>query len=221
MDGRVTADKNVAEIEIIQLLQVILRKAWLILLVAAVCAALTFLVTFFFVDPQYEASALFYVNNTSRTAEDTSDSISAGDLSASKSLVDTYIVILNTKPILMDVIEQAQINRSCSELEEMISATAVNETQVLKVSVTGTNPVEIQRIADVIAKVLPQRLNTIVEGGSTKVLDVSSVPTTPISPNYAQNTIAGFLIGFVLMTVAILLREILKGTGGERTTVLG
>ena len=55
MDDRITANKNVAEIEIIQLLQVILRKAWLILLVAAVCAALTFLVTFFFVDPQYEA----------------------------------------------------------------------------------------------------------------------------------------------------------------------
>lgn len=209
--------RNSVEIEIKPMLMTLWRKKTQILAAALACGLLVLLICFFLVTPQYEASVMFYVNNSA----DTHDSISAGDLTASKSLVDAYIVILNTKPILMDVIEQAQINRSCNELEEMLSATAVNETQVLKVSVTGTNPVEIQRIADVIAKVLPQRLNAIVEGGSTKVLDVSTVPTTPISPNYAQNTIAGFLIGFVLMTVAILLREILKGTGGERTTVLG
>lgn len=209
--------RNGVEIEIKPMLMTLWRKKTQILAAALACGLLVLLICFFLVTPQYEASVMFYVNNSA----DTHDSISAGDLSASRSLVDAYIVILNTKPILMDVIEQAQINRSCNELEEMLSATAVNETQVLKVSVTGTNPVEIQRIADVIAKVLPQRLNAIVEGGSTKVLDVSTVPTTPISPNYAQNTIAGFLIGFVLMTVAILLREILKGTGGERTTVLG
>ena len=52
----------------------------------------------------YTASALMYVNNNSLSVGSTKVSLSYSDLTAAKSLVDTYVVILNARTTLNEVI---------------------------------------------------------------------------------------------------------------------
>ena len=194
--------RNSVEIEIKPMLMTLWRKKTQILAAALACGLLVLLICFFLVTPQYEASVMFYINNST----DAHDSISAGDLSASRSLVDAYVIILNTVPTLEEIVDYSGVNRTCSELKEMISASSVNETQILKAVVTGEDPMEAKQIADGIMEVLPRRVSTIAEGVSASIIEPPQLPAQPSSPNYVKNTGIGFVLGFLLMTAVIVLR---------------
>lgn len=196
------------EIDLGRVFRAVMDRAWLVVLVLVLCAVLTFVGTFFFITPQYKAAAMFYVNNSNLSLGDTSVSISSGDLTTSRNLVDSYIVILNTRATLNDVIDYAGTNRTYKELKEMISAESVNETEIFQVSVTSPDPQEAERIANAIAYILPKRIGTIIDGTSAKVVDAAVIPSSPSSPSYTKNTLVGFLLGFVLTVGVIALREI-------------
>jgi len=210
-ENRVELNEEV-EIDLQRLFRAVLNKAWLVALVSVLCAVLTFVGTFFFITPEYQSAAMFYVNNNSISVGEASLSISSGDLSTSRNLVDTYIVVLNTRETLVDVIDYAGVECTYSELREMISAEAVNETEVFRVVVTSTDPYEAEKIANAIAYILPKRISSIIEGTSAKVVDAAIVPVNPSSPSYTKNTMIGFLLGFVLCVGVIVLRDLFDTT---------
>ena len=201
-------DENEFEIDLGRIFRAILDRAWMVAIVTVLCTVLAAVGTFFLITPQYEAAAMFYVNNSSASANNTSQSLSSGDLTTSRSLVDSYIVILNTRETMKDVSDYAGVSRSFSQLKNMISAKAVNGTEIIKVTVTSEDPAEAEKIANAIARIMPQRIGAIIEGTSAKVVDYAVVPTSPSSPNYLKNIVVGFLLGFVLSVAAVVLREI-------------
>lgn len=205
---RQTKKTDDLEIDLKRLIDAILSKAVIIAIVAILCAVVTFMGTFFFIKPKYQSSAVFYVNNNALSLGDASFSLSTGDISAAKSLVNSYIVILKTRTTLNDVIEYAEVKRTYSELQSMISAASVSNTEIFRIIVTSEDPVEAERIANAIAYILPKRISSIIEGTSAKIVDTAIVPTVPSSPNYTKNTMVGFLAGLALTALVIILREI-------------
>ena len=208
MKEKETKKDEVIEIDFKRLLDAVVRKAWLVGIVAVLCAVLTFLGTFLFVTPLYESSAIFYVNNNALSVGDASFSLSTGDISAAKSLVDSYIVILKTRTTLNDVIDYAGVDRSYGELKGMISAAAVNDTEIFEIIVSSDDPLEAEKIANAIAYILPKRISSIIEGTSAKIVDTAVVAGQPSSPSYTLNTMIGFLAGLLVSVVVIVLREV-------------
>jgi len=199
--------KDEVEIDLQRIFGAVWRKSWLVVLIAVLFAGIAFAITYFLITPMYQASAMFYVNNNSVSVGDTSLSISSGDLTTSRNLVESYIVILNTRESLNDVIDYAGVNKNYTQLKEMITASAVNETEIFQVTVTGPSPQEAEKIANAIAYILPKRITSIIEGTSAKVVEAAVVPARPSSPSYTQNTMIGLLLGFLLMAGIIALRE--------------
>ena len=200
------------EIDFGRVFRAAVDKAWLIAVVAVLCAVLTFAGTFFFITPQYQSSAMFYVNNSNLSLGDASLSISSGDLLTSRNLVDSYIVILNTRETLVDVLDYSSAPYSPGQLRGMISAGAVNGTEIFKVTVTSADPAEAERLANAIAYILPKRIATIIDGTSARVADAAIIPSSPSSPSYVNNTMIGFLLGAVVALGVIALREIFDTT---------
>lgn len=206
-DVKVQQDSGVMVVDLKRLWEAICKKWWLIVLMTVLFGAMAFFGTKLFITPNYQSSALFYVNNTSVSIGDTALDISTGDISASKSLVDTYIVILKSRESLNDVIDYAGVNRTYGQLTGMISAASVNDTEIFEVVVTSEDPAEAEKIANAIAEILPKRIAGIVEGSSAKVVDHAVLPSVPSSPNVSTNTMIGMLAGLVLMVVIIALIE--------------
>ena len=125
-------------------------------------------------------------------------SISASDLTAAKRLVETYIVILNTRTTLNDVIEQSGVSYSYDQLKKMISASSVNSTEIFSVEVTSTSPQEAELLANTIARVLPEKIASVVDGSSVRIVDTAVVPSKKAAPSTGKNTMLGFLLGAVL-----------------------
>ena len=197
------------ELDIRRLFSLLCRKAWLIGLTAVICAVLTFLVSFYLITPKYESATMFYVNNNSGISlEGITASISSGDITTRKSLVDCYIIILESRETLIDVIDMAEVDMTVDELRKMITAESVNNTEIFRVTVNSPDPVEAEKIANAVGKILPKRISTIIEGTSAKIVETAIVAAEPSSPNYATNTMLGLLVGLVLCVSVIVLREL-------------
>ena len=196
------------EIDLLRLAQALWKRLWLVVLVTLICGALAFSYTYFLVTPLYKATAMMYVNNSAISVGSTKVSISAGDLAASQSLVDTYTVILKTRGTLNEVISRTGVPYSYQQLSRMVEAGAVNSTEVFSIDVTSADPQEAERIANTIAEILPDRIAEIVDGSSVKVVDYAIVPSEISSPSYTRNTALGMLLGLVLIAAIICLREI-------------
>ena len=135
------------EIDLMRLFQALWRKAWLIVLVTVLFGAATLVGTALFVKPTYKSKALMYVNSSNISVGGAKLSISQAELSAAQTLVDTYIVIMNTRTTLEDVIEQSGVDYTYEEMieSEMVQAAAVNGTEIFSIEVTSTSPREIGR----------------------------------------------------------------------------
>ena len=195
------------QIDMQRLWAAVLQKKFLILLTAVVMAVVVFLVTLFFITPQYESSAMFYVNNYAKMSESTA-SITSSDISASKNLVDSYIVILNTRATLTEIIDYAKVDRTCEELEDMLDAASVNSTEIFRVVVKSPDPKEAATIADAVAHVLPNRISSILEGTSANVVDEAVIATKPSSPSYIINTLVGFAAGLILCVAFVIIQSL-------------
>lgn len=212
MNQQAPEKEEFIEIDFQRLFETLLKKAWVITIVSVLCAVLAFCYTFYFVTPAYQSSSMFYVNNSDISVGSASLSLSSSDITASRGLVDTYIVILNTRQTLDSVIEKARVDLTYSQVRNMITAEAIDETEVFQVTVTDTDPIRAERIANAIADILPKRIAGIVEGTSARVVETALVPTSPSSPSYSRNTVLGFVLGFALTVAFILIRQLMDNT---------
>ena len=197
------------KIDLGKIVEGMLKRLWMIILAMVIGGTTLFSYAAFMLTPLYEASTLMYVNNSSFSLGATSFSITATEIAAAKSLVDTYMVILKTRLTLNEVIERGALDRTYEQLCKMISAEAVNETEIFAITVTSDDPLEAEHIANVIAQVLPNKIASVVEGSSVSIVDYAVVPSEKVAPSIKKYTMVGLLAGMLVSCGFIILIEIL------------
>lgn len=196
-------------IDLFELLGALVKKIWIVVILTVVGAILAFAYTLLLVTPMYKSSALLYVNNSDFSLGNTSFSLTTGDLSASKSLVETYSVILKSRTVINQVIELSGENYTYDQMKGMVEASSVNNTQIFSITVTSSNPQEAEKLANLFAEVLPNTIAEIVNGNSVKIVDYAVIAAKRSSPNYTKNTAIGAFIGLIL-SVAIVIISYLR-----------
>lgn len=202
-------------IDLLELAKVLWKNILAIALVAVLLGCAAFGYTAFMMPPQYQATASLYVNNSSFSLGNTSFSISSSDLTASNSLVSVYLYILESRTTMEEVIKEAELSYTPEQLSDMISAKGVTSTGAFEVTVTSSNPTEVELIANTIAQVLPDRIAEIVDGTSVRIVDYAIIPSGRSGPNIVKNTAMGIVAGAVLCAAVIVLRFMLDGKSKE------
>ncbi len=134
--------------------------------------------------------------------------ISASDLSASIQLVDVCEVVLKTRDTLKILIDQTGVDDSYEDILEMISAEAVNGTQIFQVTVTNTSPEKVYLLAATIGEIYPEVISQTIDGVKAKVIEHAVVPKNISNPDYFRNTLLGVLVGFAIAISVMSIREI-------------
>lgn len=194
------------EIDLRELFNVLLKRAWIVILCAVIVGTSVLVYTVNFVTPQYKANVTIYVNNNS--GKDNTY-ISSADLAVALRLVSTYVNIIQSNTVLEKVIAEAGMQLTTDQVRNMISAEVVGETEMFRVTVTTPNPQMSADLANAIATVAPDEIAAIIEGSSAKIIDYARVPKGRSSPNYTTNTIIGAFIGAVLAIIVILIQNLL------------
>lgn len=208
-------DENGFEIDLLALIRHLWRRVLLIALAALLFGCAAFGYTAFLMEPQYKATASMYVNNSSFSLGSTDFSVSSGDLSASSSLVSVYLYILKSRTTMEEVIQASGLTYTPDDLQEMISTSSISKTGAFEVTVTSTNPAEVELIANSIARVLPERIAEIVDGTTVRIVDYAIIPTRRSGPSIVRNTAMGILLGGMLSAVFVAVKFLLNDTGKE------
>ncbi len=195
MENKAKTSKDYYSIDLMHIARTLIHRLWIIILVAVLSATAGFAYSAFVLPPSYGAQVLLYVNNSSINFGNTSFDISASDIQASLSLVNTYSVLLKNRTTLERVKENAKVNYTVAELASMITTSSEQETEIMKVVVVCGDPHEAATIANSIAEVLPQRVGEIIDGASMEIVDGAVPITTPMGPDISKYTILALLVG--------------------------
>lgn len=215
---------STGEISIADLIKLMLSKLWLIILLFVLGGVSAFCVSEFVLPPQYESYTTMYVkNNNSSQAV-----VSAGDLSTAKSLVSTYIAILKSDTIMEEVGKSllkeygeetiAEVFPvtdgavSTSSLKNSLTMSAVDNTEVMKISAVTTDAEISAALCRAIAKLAPDFLIRVVGAGSVETIDEAQVKKNPVSPNVPKNTLIGAIAGALLACAIIFLMDFFDNT---------
>lgn len=198
---------EVTEIDLREVMGILLHRLWLIIGATFVGALLAFLVTALFVTPQYAATASLYVYNS-----DKRETITSSDITTSQKLVETYIVIMQSDAVLNQVAEQTALGYTAKEIKEMFTASAINNTEVFRISIKNASPEHAQLIANTFLKVAPEKIMQVVKAGAVEIVDEAVLPTSAVSPNKTRNALIGGLLGLLVSGVIVVLKEMLDTT---------
>ena len=193
---------DTVELNIAQIALALLRRCWLILLCAVICGSATYWTCMNWITPRYASTVTFYVNNDSFAVD---NRLSSSDLYASENLMGTYIVILSADQTMRSVAEVADVDIEPEPLLDMLEIRTIPNTVLFQVTVNDTDPQTVGKLAQSIAQVLPERINTIMEGVYISVADSGVTPTSPASPSTIRNTICAILFGGVFGASLIVL----------------
>ncbi len=203
---------DVVEIDLLDLIKLLWSKIWIIIISMVLCATIAFSASIFMISPKYTATAMMYVNNSSLSVGSSTITFSSSQLSAAKSLLDVYVIILESRTTLEAAIERADLKYSYGQLKSIVSSSSVNDTEIFNISATCTNPADAELIVDTLVEILPERISDIVDGSSVRVVDHAILPTGSSSPSYTRYAFMGAIVGAVVSVAAIIIRDLMDTT---------
>jgi capsular polysaccharide biosynthesis protein len=186
------------------------KRMWVMALASLLAAGVCWGYATYGIAPTYSAHIKLYVNNGSVAKGDVS--ISNSELIAAQSLVKTYGEILNSHRTLERVAEKAGVSEDWEAISAMLSYAPSNETEVMQVTVTCTDPYKARDIANAISEVLPLRVNEIVEGSSMKVVDDAIPRMKKVGPDVTRYTLIGLAVGFIGSALLLLVAALIDDT---------
>ena len=215
-------DHSSTTIDIKEIL-LLLRKHILALAATTLAFALVGgLVTKFAITPQYEASATLIVN--SREDQTGQAYITNDQITSATKLVNTYAVILTSDTVLEKTIEDLGLDMSYGQLVSKVSIQAVNDTQVMKITVRDADPQLAEEITASIVEQAPEMIIQTVKAGSVEVISQAKAGQNPVSPSLKKNTAVAAVLGFLLCFAVVLVRHLLNNkfmTESDITNRLG
>ena len=185
-------------------------KIIFILLITLIGGIAAGAITHFFIPPTYSATAKFYVQNTS-DAVSTNSTLDVNKLDAAEKLVNFCIYVIKTDTVMDKVAKEVGTNSS-KEIKNMVSTSAIEETMAFQVTVNSSDRALSAKVANAIAKIAPEEIVRIVNGGGVSVIDYAKVPKSPSAPNLKKNTLIGALAGFILSFAAFFIYEVFDTT---------
>ncbi len=204
---KIQNDRQTEEIDLGAVAKYILSKAHILLISGLVVAVCVYFAVTLFVTPMYKSRTSFYVYNRSDSMLQ-SNAVSASDVQASQNLTTTYAEMLSSNSVLNAVIDELDTKGKLSkgQLKGMVSAQAVDETQLLEVIVTSSDPEFACEIANAFAKVVPTEIVRITKAGGVEVVDQPEVATTKSSPQTTRDCMLGFVAGALVAVVVFVVR---------------
>lgn len=196
------------ENEVIDLTEILsaVRQHLLELIFVTLAAALVgFTTSKFLMTPKYDSSALMIVN----TRQDVNANVTSDQINSATKLVSTYSIIIKSDTVLQQVIDNLGLNLTYAKLNKRVTVAAVDDTQVMKITVQSDSPEWARQVCEQIITVAPDVIKEAVEAGSVKVISNPSLATEPVSPNIMKNTMLAAAVGFVLVIGIIVLQVLL------------
>ena len=182
-------------------LGVLRRRAWIILVVVFVAVVLAALLSYVVLPPVYQANTSLIVNERPSVAQGTG--VDIGQIQTYRSLAVTYAKIITSRAVLQDTIDQLKLPETVQQLTGMTTVQVEGQTEIIGVSVKDKDATRAALIANTVASSFIKQLPTLVNRvENVSVIDRAVPVTDQVSPrpllNIAVALVAALMLGVLL-----------------------
>ena len=199
-------EKDIIEVNVVQLLKALWVKKLVILLAAIVIGGASFAYSSFIMKPVYRSTTRIYVVNRNQSDK---PGLTNQDLQAGTYLVKDYREIILSQDVLEKVISNLKLEKTVKELSKKIQVTVPVDTRIVSITVKNAQPEEASRIANALREVAAEKIISVTRVSDVTTLEEARPSLSPSSPNIRRNTLLAFLAGGAVMVVSVLLLELL------------
>jgi len=181
------------EFDLKDIFKYFLSKKWYIILITLFSLVLGIVYTLYIQKPVYKSYTTILLTKESDTS-----SITSNDILLNQKLVDTYREIIKSRKVLGRVINNLKLDYTIEQLMGKISVESINDTEIIKISVTDMDNELAMAIANETATVFNSEVVKLYNIQNIGVIDKAEVSTNPYNINETKQLVLSSMIGFVL-----------------------
>ena len=193
------------EIDLLQLWNAVRHRIWLVLLAGFIAADIAFAITKFLITPMYSSSATMLVVTKETTLS------SLADLQLGSQLTNDYEILISSRPVLQQTVEELNLDISYKRLRSMITISNPNDSRMLIISTMQPDPELAKSVVDTVAQISSEYIAEKMEVTAPKIIEEGEVPINQSSPSLLRNTAIGGMLGILaavfLICVAVILND--------------
>ncbi len=169
------------------------KIGFIISITAAVCI-LGSIYGFLIQKPMYQSYTTVILGSSTTT----SSGITQNDVTLNKNLVSTYAEIVKSKRVLNQVIDELELDIDYETLAKEISVSSVNETEIIKITVSDKDAVRAKNVANVTASSFAKEVIDLYKMNNVNILDEATTATSPYNINVIKQLVIYILVGVIL-----------------------
>ena len=180
------------EIDLREIFYLLKSKAVIILLVTIVMGIGAYLGSRFLIDPKYSSTAKIYVLSKSDM------SVSLTDLQIGTSLTSDYIELIESRPVMEEVIKDLGLNLKYEELLANITLNNPKDTRIINITATYTDARVAKSIVDDLVVVAKRQIATVMQVDEPAIVSPAYLETAKVSPSNTKNAVIAAILAFCL-----------------------
>lgn len=194
------------EIDLIDLFYLLRSRLWLILLSGIVIASIVGMVSSFLLTPIYTSTAKLYILSKSTSLT------SLADIQLGTQLTQDYMVLVKSRPVVTQVIDNLDLDMTYEGLSGIISVSNPTNTRILVIQAQYPDSLVAKKIVDEFADVSKSQIAQIMDAEEPTIVENGYASPFPSSPNITKNIIIGALIGIIATSAIIIVLHLMDDT---------
>lgn len=138
--------------------------------------------------------------------KETNSSATLNDVNVNQKLAATYSEFVKSRLVLQQVIDDLHLDYKADELAKHITVTNIEDTQVLKITVTDASAENAQKIADKTTAVFAKEITELTGIDNVKPYEVAQLPENPSNDTLKRDlVIAAIIAVFGVLAIAFVI----------------
>ncbi|MDE7015403.1 MAG: protein-tyrosine kinase, partial [Kineothrix sp.] len=159
-------ENNEIEIDLVEVLHILLERAWLILGMGFFVALICFILSKFVLTPTYESTTKIYILN--KTGE---TSVTYSDVQMGTQLTKDYAELINSRYVLEEVIQKLGLETEYRDLLRQVRVNTPIDTRIVSITVSDIDPVQAMKVANCIREVASNHIQTVMDIEAVNVVE--------------------------------------------------
>ncbi len=206
------------ELDLKQLFKIFWNKRLHIIAIVLVFLIIGSVYTFTLVKPKYKSYTTLLlaqsdvITRDGKNEQESVQGITQSDLTLNQKLVSTYSELVKTKNVLREVIKELKLKVNEDELRKNVSVSLVEDTELIKITVTNYNALDAKNIANEIAKIFSERVAEIYNINNVYIVDEAEEATAPYNISHAKDILIFVAVGLVISIIYVLIANLFDTT---------
>lgn len=191
-----------------ELFHAILRKWWLVVLLAVLAAGTGDMVTHKMIEPVYQSQSVLFIGKDKFGVM----SLNVADLRIGSALISDYRELIKSRLITEQVIDELALLASRKDLVERLEISIIDDSRFMYIRYKDPSPEKTKIIVNRLSEVLVARSVDILSIENIQIVDYALTPVAPISPNRMKVLLVSAFLGGLLGVGVVFLQVVSETT---------